>query len=138
MPARPRERGTGLIATWCGVVVFLALLLFAVQVLYDLWATSVVTAAGAEAVRVVTAAPDDPAGLARAEAQGRARFDEIVGGYARRVTLFDWSGSEDDPDFVHLEVRAVNPRFFPAAFAPSTLPFQQIDRRFRMRKERFR
>jgi len=39
------ERGGGPISMWIGFSVFLVMLLFAVQVLFNLYATSVVTAA---------------------------------------------------------------------------------------------
>src|SRR5687768_13185417 len=78
------ERGAGLIGTLAGVTVFLALLLFAVQLLFNLYAASAVTAAAYDAARVV--AGSDGGDLGRAEAHAR----QVLGRYADRVT-FSWS-----------------------------------------------
>jgi hypothetical protein len=108
------------------------LLLFAVQVLYNLYATSVVTAAAYDAARVVAGAAargDGPAG----EHEGRARFRALVGGYARKhVDLVDFGESTDD--VVVLHVRAHNPNLLPV---PVRAAFGTVDRRVRVRVERF-
>ena len=49
------ESGTGLVSTMAGALVFLGLLLFAVQLLYNLYATSVV-------MQLATAAPSASTG----------------------------------------------------------------------------
>ena len=52
------DRGAGLISTAAGVVVFLVFLLFAVQLLFGLYASSTVTAvANDAAVRAASATP---------------------------------------------------------------------------------
>ena len=45
------DRGAGLVSAVAGVVAFLAFLFFAVQLLYNLYATSVVTATAYDAAR---------------------------------------------------------------------------------------
>ena len=123
------ERGGGVLSAWFGLVVFLTLLLFAVQVLYNLYATSVVTSVSYDAARRVAAAQGDPGAVGRAEADAR----RALGRYADRVT-FTWAL---DGDTVSLRVRARNPSFLlPAVAGP--LAFSELDRTVRVRVERFR
>ena len=64
------ERGAGLVGTVAGITVILVLLLFATQVLVDLYARSAVTAAAYDAARQVAAARIEhttPGGLAVAD-----------------------------------------------------------------------
>jgi len=100
-PGRRRrgESGQGLLPTLFGFAVVLVLLLFTVQVVFDLYARSVVTAAAVDAVRSVTAfsnsrgyapsssTPDAAEAGAEARAVDRARAS--LGGYAR-ATTFTW------------------------------------------------
>src|SRR5437899_4056102 len=105
--SRADEGRTGLVSTTAGVTVFLVLLLRAVQVLYNLYATSVVTAAAYDAARVVAgaAARGDPR---EAEQQGKARFRHLLGRYGTdQVEMLDFSESTDD--VVVLHVRSRNP-----------------------------
>ncbi len=139
-PARPtprsprseadgNERGGGVLSAWFGLVVFFVLLLFAVQVLFNLYATSVVTSVSYDAARRVAAARGDPTAVEHAETEARA----ALGTYADRVT-FTWGV---DGDLVMLHVRARNPSFLlPPAAGP--LAFGDIDRTVRVRVERFR
>jgi hypothetical protein len=109
-------------------------MMFAVQVLYNLYATSVVTAAAFDAARVVAggAATGD---RRDAEADGRARFRALVGRYAaRHVETLDFGESTDDVIVLH--VRARNPSLLPGR--PAAAAFGTIDRRIRVRVERFR
>ena len=85
--AEGRERGSGLLPAVAGVTVFLVLLLFAVQVLLGLYATSVVTGAAYDAARQVAAGAEEPA----AEAHARS----VMGRYGERVE-FEWSVEGDD------------------------------------------
>lgn len=100
------ESGAGVISGVAGVVVFLLLMLFAVQVLYGLYATSVVTAATYDAAKAV--AGSDGGEAARDEAQRRAARQ--LGRYGEEVS-FDWRRS--DAEAVRLTVRARRPSFFP-------------------------
>lgn len=123
------ERGSGVLSAWFGLVVFFTLLLFAVQVLYNLYATSVVTSISYDAARRVATARGDPVAVGHAEADARA----ALGSYAARVT-FTWAV---DSEAVVLRVRADNPSFLlPAVAGP--LAFGELDRTLRVRVERFR
>ncbi|MGI9032390.1 MAG: hypothetical protein ACR2HY_01630 [Acidimicrobiales bacterium] len=123
------ERGSGPLSAWFGLSVFLVLLLFAVQVLFNLYATSVVTSVSYDAARRVATASGDPGTAATAEADAR----QSLGRYASRVS-FQWA---IDADTVVLRVRANNPSILlPAVAGP--VAFGDIDRTVRVRVERFR
>ena len=124
------ERGGGPISIWIGFSVFLVMLLFAVQVLFNLYAASVVTAVSYDAARRVAGSDGGTAHIVEAEDQAR----QALGRYASRVT-FDWSGTS--PEQVVLRVRADNPSvLLPVAAGPAA--FNQLDRTIRVRVERFR
>lgn len=129
--ASDRERGVGLIGSLAGVVAFLSLLLLAVQVTYDLYATSAVTSAAFDAVRIVAGADSasDPNARNRAEATARG----ILGAYGERVT-FEWS---EDADNIALRVQATNPGFLPPPLRRA-LGVDRVDRTVRARVERLR
>jgi hypothetical protein len=123
------ERGGGPISMWIGFSVFLVMLLFAVQVLFNLYATSVVTAVSYDAARRVAGGDGGPAFIAAAESQARAE----LGRYGTRVT-FDWSAT--DADEVVLHVHASNPHvLLPVLAGPAAL--DQLDRTIRVRVEHF-
>jgi hypothetical protein len=110
-----------MIGTVMGVAVFLLFLLFAVQVLLGLYATTVVNAAAFDAAASVAA--QDGNGASRAEAAARRH----IGALAARAT-FTWD-MEDDA--VRLTVVAPRPRLLDLA-APD------IRRTVRVRRERVR
>ena len=115
---------------WIGFSVFLVMLLFAVQVLFNLYAASVVTAVSYDAARRVAGSEGGPEYMAEAEDQAR----QALGRYADRVT-FDWSASSDEE--VVLRVQADNPSLLlPVAAGPAA--FEELDRTIRVRVERFR
>lgn len=127
---RRDERGGGPISMWIGFSVFLILLLFAVQVLFNLYAASVVTAVSYDAARRVAGGDGGPELIASAEDQARAE----LGRYADRVT-FDWSASDDEEVVLHVE--ASNPHvLLPVLAGPAA--FDHLDRTVRIRVERFR
>jgi Na+-transporting methylmalonyl-CoA/oxaloacetate decarboxylase gamma subunit len=127
---RRTERGGGPISAWIGFLVFLTLLLFAVQALTNLYTTSVVTAVAFDAARQVAGAGGGLAAVAPAEAQAR----RSLGRFADRVT-FDWSATDDET--VVLRVQAANRDvLLPAVAAP--VAFDRVDRTVRVRVERFR
>ena len=106
------------------------MLLFAIQALFNLYATSVVTGVAYDAARRVAVADGGPANVAQAEADAR----RALGRYGARMT-FDWSAS--DGEVVVLSVRARNPtRLLPSMAGP--LAFDEIDRTVRVRVEAFR
>jgi len=124
------ERGGGPISMWVGFSVFLVMLLFAVQVLFNLYAASVVTAVSYDAARRVAGSDGGPSSTAAAEARAR----QSLGRYGDRVD-FNWDGSSDEE--VVLRVQSDNPSFLPAAMAgPAGL--DRLDRTIRVRVERFR
>jgi hypothetical protein len=105
-------------------------LLFAVQALLNLYATSVVTSVAYDAAREVAGAGGNTGALARAEHRARS----LLGRFGREVT-FDWSARNEDD--VVLRVRGRVPSvLLPASRGP--LAFGDIDRTVRLRLERFR
>jgi hypothetical protein len=123
------ERGTGVISSIFGLLVVLVLLLLAVQVTYDLYATSAVTAAAYDAARVVAGADGGPGAAAAAEDGAR----RSLGRYGEDVA-FTWSV---DDDAVELRVVARNPSFLPVALR-RPLGIDVVDRTVRVRTEHFR
>ena len=111
-----------------GVLVFLLLLLVAVQVIYNLYATSAVTAAAFDGARLA-------AGSARVdEAAAEAHVKSVLGEYgAERVDV----RFRPDPEDVVLTVVADNPSFLPPALR-RPLGFDRIERTVRVRIERDR
>lgn len=124
------ERGTGLIGSIAGVTVFLALLTVAVQVLVDLYQTSVVTAAGYDAARSVAADPDQPPSAAELDA-ATAHVEELLGDAARGASI-DWEVTDD---VVRLHLVVPTRRFLlPAVAGP--LGLDEVDRIITVRIER--
>jgi len=130
-PGEPTEadRGAGLLATLIGVMVFLVLLLVAVQVLYNLYATSAVTAATYDGARIAAgyAAAGDP----RAHEAAAAHVKDILGAYGDRVEL-TWI---ETAEVESLTVRASNPSFLPRGLR-GPLGLDHIERTVRVRIER--
>lgn len=124
------ERGGGPISLWIGFSVFLVMLLFAVQVLFNLYAASVVTAVSYDAARRVAGSDGGQSYMAEAEEQAR----QSLGRYSTRVT-FDWSASNAEE--VVLRVQSDNPNvLLPLMAGPAAL--DRLDRTIRVRVERFR
>jgi hypothetical protein len=139
LPHAPRavgDHGTGLIGTTAAITVFLAFLLFAVQMLFSLYTRSVVTDAAYDGARLVagnrTVAADAPPVDARARAEDRMR--QQLGGAGRDMG-FDWSQS--DADTVVLRVQLDAPRFLSVDVA-GPLATDHIDRTVHVRIERDR
>ncbi|MBU3702565.1 MAG: hypothetical protein FGM58_11030 [Acidimicrobiia bacterium] len=129
------DDGTGLIATFAGLLVFLVLLLFAVQTLIAAFARSSATDAAYEGARLVAGArtPHDESALPET---ARVRAEQIVrsnlGRFGADVDL-DWTATTWDT--VALTIRARPPGFMwtvLGAVAPST-----IERTARVRVERW-
>jgi hypothetical protein len=114
-----------------GVLVVLLLILLAVQVLFDLYARSAVSAAAFDAARVV--AGSDASGTPTSQTQAELDARRELGSYGQRAT-FDWAVDADD---VHLVVRLRNPSVLPAVFA-SPLGLDTVDRSVIVRRERVR
>lgn len=116
------ERGAGVFSSVFGVSFFLVFLLFAVQLLWGLYATTVVTAAAYDAGR--TAARTGDAGA------GAARFASTVGDYDATASVA--VGEE----VVVVTVSGTNPTLLPERWARQ-LPFGSIERTVRIRRETF-
>ena len=117
-------------AVWAAFLAFIAFLLFAVQVLLNLRATSVLSAVGYDAARRVAAAGGEPAARDAAEADAR----RALGRYGASVR-FEWNLA--DPDVVVLHVLGHNPTLALPGLAGPTA-FADVDRTIRVRVERFR
>ena len=133
-PRRACEAGTGLIGSLAGFLVFIVLLLVAVQVLFDLYARSAATAAAFDAARrvagydLVTLPAEQ---IAQAEAGAETQARQTLGRYGREV-VFTWTVTAT---LVELRIQAVNQRVLPATLARS-IGIDRIDRTVRVRAER--
>jgi len=129
-----RDRGAGLIGTIAGVLVFLGFLLFAVQLLVNLYATSAATSAAFDGARLVAGHRTDHGSadaVARARVEAERRMRSELGDLGDQVT-FDWSGS--DAGVIAVRIQGPAPRFLlPGLGGP--LGFDQIDRTARVRIE---
>ena len=118
------DRGSGLIGTIFGVTVFLAFLTVALQVLFNLYTASVVTAAAYDAARMAAVDGGD-----RVTAEAHAR--SLLGRLADDAR-FTWI--DDDPDVVQLRVIAPSPRFL-VPVVDGALGLDVIDRTVTVRVE---
>src|SRR5688572_9904595 len=125
------DRGAGLLSTAAGVVVFLVFLLFAVQLLFGLYASSTVTAVANDAA--TRAASSDAPPLAIIEAEARGNLGEVG-----KTATFRWGVDDSDSDgamdTVVLEVIARPPRFVPPSLGGS-IGLDEIRRVVRVRSE---
>lgn len=128
------ERGAGLISTAAGVVVFLMFLLFAVQLLFGLYASSTVTAVAHDAAQRAATA-EGPA-LDVIEEEARAALGR-VGDRAEFTWSTDDTDGDGEDDTIVLAVVAVPPRFVPPSIGDA-VGFGEIHRTVRVRMERFR
>lgn len=137
MSARSRsEAGTGLIGSAAGVAVFLVLLLFAVQLVVNLYASSTVSAAGYDAARQVASRRvdhGDPAAIASAQLDAERRLRRLLGELGRSAEV-TW---QVDADTVRLRVVADAPGVLPRRLAQGTA-LRQVDRTFVVRIEAIR
>ncbi len=128
------DRGGGLIGSIAGLLVLLALLLFAVQSLIALFARSAVTDAAYEGARQVAGARiehDDLRSVVLARQQAERTVRSHLGRFGEQISL-DWSGSS--PDTISLTVHARPPGFlWDALRGTGTEP---IARTVRVRVER--
>ena len=124
--SRRHERGTGLVGSIAGVTAFLAFLTVAVQVLVDLYQTSVVTAAGYDVARSVATHPDQPLPPAT------ARLRELLGGVGDEAEV-TWDIDEAD-GVVRLHLVVPTRRFLlPVVAGP--LGIDAVDRTITVRME---
>ncbi len=127
----PGDRGAGLFSSVAGVVVFLVFLLFAVQLLFGLYASSTVNAVTNDAA--VRAASADAPPLEVIEAQARESLGEVGA-----AASFTWGSDDVDrdgrPDTIVLEVVAHPPRFIPRSVG-GAIGLDEIRRTVRVRVE---
>jgi len=121
-----RERGAGLVGAVVGATAFLALLLFAVQLVLNLYATSVVTAAAFDGARIVAGSDGGP----DAEADAEAHVRQLIG--EREDLQLTWSYGAD---VVALHVETSHPTNL---LGSMPVPFQRIARTVEVRWETFR
>ena len=129
------ERGAGLIGTSAGFLVFMLMMLAAVQILFNLYATSMVTAAAHEAAREVASidAVSTAGNRCAAVASAEAAFTRSLGEYAAagHATL-QWTCN--NPDVVRVRVLAEHPTILPARFAGLS-SLTSLDRTIEIRTE---
>lgn len=121
------DRGTSIVGTFVGFLIFMILLLFCAQVLLRMYATSSLTAAATRAAEDVAESPVPLTAVPGAEAEAR----EQLGSFGATRTRFAWL--EVDGQQVVLEVRGASPGLLP-------LPggWNSISRTVTVRTERFR
>jgi hypothetical protein len=135
--ATPRvlgDGGTSLLTASLALTIFLVFLLFAVQLLVNLYEGSVVTDVafdGAHQVASHRVDHDDPAAVERARLHAEDKMRALLGPQGQRAT-FDWSQSDDEQ--VALRLQLDTPHFEIAGFGRA-LPFNHIDRTARVRVE---
>jgi hypothetical protein len=135
--ARPRttgDAGASLITLAPAYLVFVAFLLFAVQLLVHLYATSVVSSAALDGARLVAT---DRRGEGPVAGAGRARAESHVRRLLGRVganATFDWSATTGDE--VVLRVQVDTPHLIRTDLAGASL--DHVDRTARAPVERLR
>jgi hypothetical protein len=130
--ATVRERGAGLLSTAAGVLVFLMFLVFAVQLLFGLYASSTVTAIANDAAQRAATRSAPP--LDTIEADARRSLGR-VGDQARFTWTTEDADGDGEADTVALRVVAPLPRFVPPSLGG--LGLDDIDRTVRARLEAF-
>ena len=102
------DRGAGLFGAIGGVLVFFTLLTFAVQLLFNLYASSAITAAAHDAAHIAASAEvdrTDPAAVLSAVQTAEDHAAMVLGRYSERVD-FQWDINDD---WVRLTVEAEHP-----------------------------
>lgn len=121
------DAGIGIFGTVFGFLIFMVLLLFAVQVVIRLYATSTLTEVAIRAAQTVAQSPLLGGDVAQAEAAAR----RSLGSFGASHTVFAWE-RVDSQDVV-LRVRASTPEFLPG------LPgWSAISRTVTVKTEQFR
>ena len=119
------EDGAGLVSSVAGVLVFLAFLLFAAQILVHLFASSFVNAAAFDAARLASGS----AGVSESAATEHGLA--VLGSYSSRVSVF---AVDIGPEQVTVRVQADSPALLPAAFG-RVIGTASIDRSISLRRE---
>lgn len=115
-------------------MIFLALLLLAVQVVYDLYSRSAIGAAEFDAVRIVSGSDAcggfPAAGLLSAEQSADAHVEEVLGPYSKGATM-SWNVSSE---YVSLTVSVRNRSLLPSVF-PTALGLDRFSNTVVLRRE---
>lgn len=127
---RSDETGTGLLGSVVGVTIFLVLLLFAVQLALNLYATSAVSAVAFDAARTVAASDGTSGDAASAEEHARSILDRYEQRGGRLA--FDWDLAREDVVVLHVVAERA------PLLASLRFPFQRVERTVTVRWERFR
>jgi hypothetical protein len=126
------ERGAGLISTSAGVLVFLLFLVFAVQLLFSLYASSTVTAVAHDAAARAASAPEGDWELIGDDARS------LLGRMGEEAEL-TWSAEDSDgdgaSDTVALRIVVSPPRLVPRSLGEG-VGLGTVDRTARVRLER--
>ena len=117
-----------------GLGMFLVLLLFGVQVIFSLYARSVVTSVGYEGARTVAGFDASERGAA-ATGSVTSQMRSRLGQFGRERLTVAWDLS--DPDVVVLTVNADIPTVLPLLGAEGS-KLSTIDRSFEVRTEEFK
>ncbi len=139
MTTAPRGRGDAghsMLTASLGLLIFLSFLLFAVQLLLNLFETSTVTVTAQEGARLVASSRvdhSDPTEMITAERHAEDKMRALLGPQGA-TARFDWSSTGDQ---VVLRVQLDTPRFTAPAFG-GRLPYNHIDRTVRVRVEDLR
>lgn len=130
-----QDRGAGLLSTSAGFLVFMLMLLAAVQIMFNLYATSLVTGAAYDAARQVASfdsSADRCAGATAAEASFLASLGDYgAGGHAS----LQWTCT--DPSVVKARVQAQHPSILPKDLAGLS-SLANLDRTIEVRVESLR
>jgi hypothetical protein len=124
------EAGAGMVSSVVGVAAFLTLLLYAVQLALNLYATSTVTAAAFDAARIVAGSDGD-------EAEAEAHLRELLDGMDSLATTWGYRDTDGigGADVVELRVVVDNPTRLLRAVP---VPYQRVARTVTVRLEAFR
>lgn len=129
------ERGAGVVGTSTGFLIFLLLLFAAVQILFNLYATSMVVSEAHRAARSVASIRGGPHRCQHSAPVAEQRFQEALGsygdaGYAR----LQWNC--DNPGFVEVTVTAEHPSLLPARIG-RLRNLNLVERTIQVRVEQF-
>jgi hypothetical protein len=131
----PDDRGSGLLGTLAGFFVFLLMMFAAVQVLFNLYATSMVTSAAHDAARVVAGFDNAPDRCAATELGDRV-FADALGSYASETDArLTWTCA--DPAAVRVRVTVDHPTLLPP-FLVGLTGLGHVDRTIVVRVEDIR
>jgi hypothetical protein len=122
------DAGTGLVGTLFGATFFLILLLFAVQVIVHLYATSVLSSVAFDTAQSVAT---DPGNQGAEETVAEQQALDKLGSLGRAHTRFIWEEADANQVVLHLESES-------PSFLPLPVSYRHISRTVTVRTERFR